>query len=799
MDSRSYLLMARERNRYATPMKLPRFLPALSFTLVLATSFRVQAEAFSIESAGNGAWSEARTWKPERVPAAGDKVRVRSGHEVLYDVATEDVLPVLHVEGALVFDRDQDTELHVGVLMVGAERATAGAGVADVHDHDALPEHTALARLEIGTTNEPLPANVTARIVLHYVEGADKEEAPVLTCRPGGRVDFHGAPMSRTWLDLGGDAKPGETTITLSAEVTGWAVGDEILVTGEEREGTRDGEFTSETRRLTGIDGTRLTLERALEHVHSGTGRYRCEAANLSRNVVVESADPEGVRGHTMIHRHGAGSISYARFAHLGKEGVLGRYPIHFHLCRDSLRGSSVVGAAIVDSHNRWVTIHNTQYMVVRDCVGFGSVGHGYFLEDGTEVYNVLDRNLGVQAYRGKPLPEQALPFDPNEGGAFWWANGRNTFIRNTACENHEYGYRYDSQKRSNFDSNLPIRMPDGLSVLTDIRTLPIYRFEDNESHSEGLYSFTFAGTDGAGPDTRHPHRIKGSVAWQTHYALRAQIPTMLVEDTLIDRAAYGIYRPWFDHHVYRNLSITRTSTEPFNRGLDDDGEQFGPVTVDGLVFAGFRDNGVPLIQLSDYDPSGKAETHMRGVRIGERNDNSRRALVNMGGGPRPDEDEIAGVPVIIHDLFGPGRGARFVSSRSTEYRADPGKFREETPLTGDESRVAEIPDPEFPQLLDPVDDQPPATIITWPEMGLPVKLGAGGRLMVRGTSTDDGNVRKVTVNGIEARDDDYHFHQWSVELTGLEPGTLILTARAEDEAGNRERTAHKLEITVTE
>jgi hypothetical protein len=89
------------------------------------------------------------------------------------------------------------------------------------------------------------------------------------------------------------------------------------------------------------------------------------------------------------------------------------------------MRGGSVIGAAIVDSHNRWITIHGTEYLVVRDCVGYQSVGHGYFLEDGTEIYNLLDRNLGVQAYRGKRLPKQVLPFDPNDGAAFWWANGR--------------------------------------------------------------------------------------------------------------------------------------------------------------------------------------------------------------------------------------------------------------------------------------------------------------------------------------------------------------------------------------
>ena len=158
--------------------------------------------------------------------------------------------------------------------------------------------------------------------------------------------------------------------------------------------------------------------------------------------MIIESADPNGVRGHTVYHRFSQGGISYARFAHLGKEDVLGRYSIHYHVVGDTMRGSSVQGTAIVDSHNRWVTIHGTQYLVVRDCVGYGSVGHGFFLEDGTEVYNLLDRNLGVQAYKGRRLPHQVLSFDPNDGAAFWWGNGRNTLTRNVSCENDTYGYR---------------------------------------------------------------------------------------------------------------------------------------------------------------------------------------------------------------------------------------------------------------------------------------------------------------------------------------------------------------------
>ncbi len=76
------------------------------------------------------------------------------------------------------------------------------------------------------------------------------------------------------------------------------------------------------------------------------------------------------------------------------------------------------------------------------------------------------------------------MSFDPNEGAGFWWANGLNTFTRNVSVENDEYGYRYDMQKRSNFDPTLPIRQPDGSEKMVDVRQIPIWRFEDNEAHA---------------------------------------------------------------------------------------------------------------------------------------------------------------------------------------------------------------------------------------------------------------------------------------------------------------------------
>src|SRR5262249_16757768 len=159
----------------------------------------------------------------------------------------------------------------------------------------------------------------------------------------------------------------------------------------------------------------------------------------------------------------------------------------------------------IWDSGNRWLTIHGTNYLVVRDCVGYQSLGHGFFLEDGTEVYNVLDRNLAVQAYHDKPQAGQALAFDNNFGAGFWWANCHNTFTRNVACENN-YGFFFEARAQEGVNLTLPVARPDGTRRPVDVRTLPFVRFEGNETHSNNTVGFNLGeGVGSVGPDARHP------------------------------------------------------------------------------------------------------------------------------------------------------------------------------------------------------------------------------------------------------------------------------------------------------
>ncbi|MBM3995524.1 MAG: hypothetical protein FJ303_15415 [Planctomycetes bacterium] len=748
-----------------------------------------------IRSAKSGAWSSRATWEGGKVPGGGARVQVAPGHVVIYDVKSDAVIRFIHVAGTLSFAPNQDTVLNVGLIRIHPGPDASENGF-DCDSHTAVDDKKWMQPVfQVGSPTAPIHAKHTALIRLHHIEGTDKNSWPAIVCC-GGRMDLHGAPMNRTWVRIGSTAKAGDASVTLDSPVPGWKVGDRIIVTATSH-GYNKGPFTEE-RVIKNIetlapgdpkvpDGIRLILDQPLTYDHLGTGDYRAEVANLSRNVTIESADPTGIRGHTMYHVNSAGSISYAEFRHLGRAGVLGRYSLHFHLCGDTMRGSSVVGASIWDSHNRWLTIHGTNYLVVRDCVGYKSLGHGFFLEDGTEVFNVLDRNLAVGAVRTKRLPKQVLPFDANDGAGFWWANSMNTFTRNVAAENDNYGFRFEATPSSALKLTMKVAQPDGTKKTVDIRTLPFVCFDDNEVHSSrGLYGFNLGeGVSKVGPDAKHPFIVRNMKIWDTHYGFRPQVPNLRVESMVIHKVTYGVYHPNYDNHEYKNLTISQTHTEPFNRGHDDISIQYGVLAVDGLTFDGCRSGGMPLIQISDDNPYGKAESHFRNVKTVNWNDNSKsKSLVNLGGGPRETPKTEKGVPIYLHDWYGPGKHAQVSSTRSGEFKADPSKFKADFPLTGDESRVTEVKGVAFPKLLDPVDDLAPTTVITH----VAIK---DGKTHVRGVTSDNGTVAKVVVNSVEATATRANFAEWEAWLPLPRGEAVPIRAHAIDAAGNVEKHAH--------
>lgn len=756
---------------------------ALFFLVCSAMPIVAEDLAPVVKSTKSGAWSDPKTWSQFKVPSTGDRVLIQHGHHVVYDADSKAVIRGISISGTLQFSHDRNTRLEVGLLTVNSGNVYTEEGF-DCEAHVEAPaENQAPPTLQIGTQAQPIAAGKSALIRLHYINGMKKESCPaIVVC--GGRWDAHGQPLNRTWVKLNETVPVGATTFTLAEAVTGWKVGDRVVITGTQTHGNVKTESVAEERIIQAIDGTKITFAEPLKHSHLGDGEYRAEVANLSRNVIIESADPAGVRGHTMYHRYSSGSLSYVELRHLGKKDTLGRYAVHYHLVGDTMRGSSVLGLSVWDSHNRWVTVHGTNYLLVKDCVGYKSIGHGFFLEDGTEVYNVFHRNLAILAEAGKKLPKQVLPFDQNEGAGFWWTNSLNTFTNNVAAECDRYGFRYEATPTSALKLDFPIRQPDGKKVVTDVRTLPFVRFDDNEVHSShGLYGVNLGeGVNRVGPDVKHPFVVRNLKIWDVHYAFRVQVPSILVENLHIHRAVYGVYHPNFDNHVYRNVYISQTNSEPFNRGHDDLSIQYGVLTVDGLTFDQCRSGGMPLIQISDDNPTGNAVTHIRQLKTTNWNDGSKaKAIANLGGGPRPQPKSERGVPIYVHDYFGQGQHAMIVSSRSPEYKKDPMAFRKESPLTGDESRVREVKDVTFPQPLQPIDDLPPTTVITKVER-------RNGNVYIQGIAADNGTITKVVVNGQPAKSTAKNWSEWEIELPDSDP-EMKITARSEDAAGNIEKT----------
>lgn len=778
---------------------------------------------FSIRSTKSGDWSDANCWEPKRLPKSGDRVLVSRGTRIKYDLVSPEVIRLLQVVGRLEFSRSQNTELNVGVLKVQDSDTCTESGFACDFAHvnpKGEPNQAAqrqLPALIVGTRENPIPANVSARIRLHFLEGMDKQDAPAVACCSA-QMEIHGSPLERTWVKLAANSQTGSDRIVVKKVPRGWKAGDNVIVTASNRTQSGYGSFRphadgkqpeTEQRRIKSISGNTIQLDQPLKYFHAGEGEFRAEIANLSRNVVVESADPQGVRGHTVFHRFSRGGISFAKFAHLGKEGVLGRYAIHYHLVGHTMRGSCVEGVSIVDSHNRWVTIHGTQFLVVRDCVGYQSVGHGYFLEDATEVFNLLDRNLAVHAYTGKRIPNQALPFDPNDGAGFWWANGLNTLTRNVTVENDEYGYRYDIQKRSNFDPVLPILQPDGSEQDRDVRTLPIWRFDHNEARAEGFYGMVVAANgndqpdsgirtqrmldrikriDWTAPDTKHPHIIRNLKIGGAHYAFRPHSPAMLMEGIRIHSAVYGIYRPCFENQVYKDLHLSQLGPEPFNRGMDDASAQVGSISVDGLKLDNLHGGNQrhPFIHMTDNALSENAECHFRNIEIGETE--GRRPLFNLGGSQLVDPFVSTGVPYYVHDFYGPRRDAKIVSIKAKDLIHDGNRYVEQRPVTGDESRIAEVKNVPWPELLTPVDDLPPVTVIT-------DIMQQKQQLVIKGITHDNGEIRSVIVNGHQAelKHSTPGVVDWLIKID--KPKTKRVQAYSRDQAGNVEKMIHELRI----
>ena len=283
--------------------------------------------------------------------------------------------------------------------------------------------------------------------------------------------------------------------------------------------------------------------------------------------------------------------------------------------------------------------------------------------------------------------------------------------------------------------------------------------------------------------DREHPFIVRHLRAWASHYVIRPNVRCFLLDGLRVQDAVFGVYHPDYDVHEYRDLALHNVTAEPLNGGHDERSLPYGDFTYDRLTFADCTLKSDPLIQLTAIAPTPGLTAHFRGVML--TNSQSRAGgVVDFGGGPRTKKTEHP-VRYYFHGGGAPGAVTR-VASVQTPLEIEGGAYRSIAGWTGPDARAAGVKGVPFPQLLTPVDDLPPATLITSIQT-------VGNQRTVRGVAHDNGQIATVSVNGRPATITSQHagVADWIITLAAPADGRYL--AQATDLAGNAERMPHQV------
>jgi cell migration-inducing and hyaluronan-binding protein len=145
-------------------------------------------------------------------------------------------------------------------------------------------------------------------------------------------------------------------------------------------------------------------LTRSIRIVSAGdkAGQTFEEASKDPNNCQKTKAAPDNCYsfGATTVVRQGFSlfRMQGVEFKQMGQGGRLGHYPVHFHMARQTPVSTYVKDSSVNESMTRWFVIHSTLGVTLARNVGYKSIGHGYYLEDGTETDNNFYSNIGIFA-----------------------------------------------------------------------------------------------------------------------------------------------------------------------------------------------------------------------------------------------------------------------------------------------------------------------------------------------------------------------------------------------------------------
>ena len=450
-------------------------------------------------SAPTRRWSDPASWPSGKVPAEGEKVSLTAGTSLLLDVSPPRLGSLSIASGAaLVFADTADIALNTDWIMLEGTLAIGS---------EAQPfTHRATITLTDQTPGED-------------VMGMGDRVLGVM----GGRLELHGQ-QRMAWTNLAQKARAGATTLTLKA-APDWQPGDLLGLASTDFDPGQSEQVT-----VRSVSGSTVTLSLPLKYTHWGdtetiggqTATEQAEVGLLSHNVVVQGGPDSaasGFGGHLMVMKGSTVHIAGAELTRMGQRNLLKRYPVHFHMM-GSAAGSYLRESSLHDLYNRCVTVHGSSDLNIARNVAYGTTGHCFFMEDGSETGNTLSGNLAmlVRAPDSKKGETPLLTSDKNPA-AFWITNPANTLSGNVAAGTDGSGFWYALPEH-----------PTGLSAAAGGGVWPRHTalgtFEGNLAHSSGT-----------GLNVDDGNMADGTSTEVTYYAPR-QIPAD--EKSASVQAVYG-------------------------------------------------------------------------------------------------------------------------------------------------------------------------------------------------------------------------------------------------------------------
>jgi len=331
-------------------------------------------------------------WVAAGLATSGDVV-IPAGTSVKMDLGGTATFNSILVQGGTLAFADVDFQLNVGFIKVNES-----------------------GKLQLGSLTCPLTKKIVITLTgTRTTNNPIGQEGGALGAKgivgtTGATIEMFASPPSLIWTRLGATASAGTSVITVAETPTGWAVGNRILISTSDFPTVAHQEQyfpdDNEVRTIQLISGTSITLDKPLNWTHWGVWPENSEVAVLDRNIVIqgdagaeEPISGAGFGGHLLVRDNASNlRIDGVEFTRMGQTGVIGRYPVHFHLMNDKVgQDNYVKHCSIHDNFQRCLVVHDTNGILVQNNFAFSTIGHCYFIEDGAEMYNTFDKNLGVK------------------------------------------------------------------------------------------------------------------------------------------------------------------------------------------------------------------------------------------------------------------------------------------------------------------------------------------------------------------------------------------------------------------